>query len=130
MVNNRTAGALLWVIQGLLAAIFLFSGGFKLVTPAATLTKQAHMSGTFLHFIAVLEVFGAIGLILPWLLRIKPVLTPIAAAGLVILMIGATVVTLKNGGGATAVVPAAVGVLCAIVVVFRSREVRAQTGPA
>ncbi len=127
---NRTVRVLLWVIQGLLAAIFLFSGGFKLVTPAATLAKQAHMSGTFLHFIGVLEVLGAIGLVLPWLLRIKPGLTPIAAAGLVILMIGATVVTLRSGGGATVVVPVVVGVLCAIVVVFRSRELRARTGPA
>jgi hypothetical protein len=113
----------LWVVQGLLAALFLFAGGVKLVMPAAELTKQTPMlSAAFLRFVGVCEVLGAIGLILPWLLRIQPGLTPLAAAGLVIIMIGATVVTLMIGGGATALVPFAVGLLLVFVIYGRGRR--------
>ena len=64
--------------------------------PIEEMTKEIAMPGGFLRFIGVVEVLGAIGLILPWLLRIRPNLTPLAAAGLVIIMIGATVVTLDE----------------------------------
>jgi len=69
----------------------------------------------FLHFIGVAEVTGAVGLILPGLLRIRPMLTPLAAGGLLIIMIGATVVTLLGGEGAAALCPLVVGLLCAAV---------------
>lgn len=111
----------LWIVQGLLAALFLFAGGMKLALPAATLAKQAHMSGMFLKLIGVFEVLGALGLVLPGLLKIRPELTPLAAAGLVIIMAGAVVVTLMQGGGANAIGPAIVGVLCGIVVWGRMR---------
>jgi hypothetical protein len=52
------------------------------------------LPGLFIRFIGVAEVCGAAGLILPWLMRIRPALTPLAAAGLVIIMAGATVITL------------------------------------
>ena len=105
-----TSTRVLWIIQALLALLFLFAGGVKLVMPAAELTKQAPMlSAAFLRFVGVCEVLGAIGLILPALLRIQPGLTPLAAAGLVIIMIGAIVVTLMIGGGATALFPFVVG---------------------
>ena len=75
----------LWIIQGLLALLFLFSGGVKLVIPTDQLVKQApQFSALFLRFIGVCEVLGAVGLILPRLLRIRPGLTPLAAVGLVI----------------------------------------------
>ncbi len=70
----------LWIVQALLAALFLFAGGVKLITPIEEMTKQIAMPGWFLRFIGVAEVLGALGLILPWLLRIKPVLTPLAAS--------------------------------------------------
>ena len=54
---------------------------------------------------------GAIGLILPGLLRLRPGLTPLAAAGLVIIMIGATVLTRASGGVAPALIPLVVGLL-------------------
>src|SRR6266699_4038992 len=92
----------LWTVQGLLALLFLFTGGMKLVLPLAELTKQMPLPGLFVRFIGVAEVLGAIGLILPGLLRIRRDLTPLAAAGLVIIMVGATVVTLMIGGGVTA----------------------------
>src|SRR2546428_6443331 len=90
----------LWIVQGLLAAVFLFAGGTKLVLSLETLnsmSNQTPLPGLFLRFIGVAEVVGAIGLILPGLLRIRPALTPLAAAGLVIIMIGATALTLAAG---------------------------------
>ena len=88
----------LWAVQVLLALLFLFTGGMKLVKPIEELTKQMPLPGLFVRFLGVAEVLGAIGLILPWLLRIKPGLTPLAAAGLVIIMIGATVLTVTHFG--------------------------------
>ncbi len=105
----------LWIAQGLLAAIFLFAGAMKLVLPVEEMTKQIPLPGLFLRFIAVCEVLGAVGLILPWLLRIRPGLTPLAAAGLVIIMIGATVITLASAGIAMGLIPLVVGLLSAFV---------------
>jgi hypothetical protein len=105
----------LWIVQALLAAIFLFSGGMKLILPLEELTGQMPLPGLFVRFIGVAEVLGAIGLILPWLLRIRPGLTPLAAVGLVIIMIGATVLTLVGGDGALALIPLVVGLLSAFV---------------
>jgi len=111
----------LWIVQGLLAAIFLFAGGMKLVLPVEEMTKQMPLPGLFLRFIGVAEVLGAIGLILPGLLRIRPGLAPLAAAGLVIIMIGATVLTLAGGDIALALIPLVVGLLSAFVAYGRWR---------
>src|SRR2546425_10907770 len=107
----------LWIVQGLLALLFLFAGSMKLIVPIEMLTAQMALPlpGLFLQFIGVAEVAGAIGLILPGLLRIRPILTPLAACGLVIIMIGATVVTLAGGEVVPALVPLMVGLLCAFV---------------
>ncbi len=110
----------LWVVQGLLAALFLFAGGMKLVTPAETLEAQTHMSSGFMRFIGVVEVLGGLGLVLPGLTGIAPVLTPLAAAGLAIVMIGATIVSLP-GGILVALIPFVVGVLAAWIAVARRR---------
>jgi uncharacterized membrane protein YphA (DoxX/SURF4 family) len=113
----------LWIVQGLLAAIFLFAGSIKLVTPMEEMMKQMPLPlpGWFLRFIGVCEVLGAIGVILPWLLRIRPGLTPLAAAGLVIIMIGATVYTLAAGDVAPALISPLVGILAAFVAYGRWR---------
>ena len=113
----------LWIVQGLLAAIFLFAGGIKLVTPMEEMMKQMPLPlpGWFVLFTGVVEVLGAIGLILPWLLRIRPGLTPVAAAGLVIVMIGATVYTFAAGDVASALIPLLVGILAAFVAYGRWR---------
>jgi len=111
----------LWIVQGLLAALFLFAGGMKLVMPIEEMTKQVPLPGLFLRFMAVAEMLGAIGLIFPGLLRIRPGLTTLAAAGLVIIMIGATVVTLATGGGAMGLMPLVVGLLAAFVAYGRWR---------
>jgi DoxX-like family len=107
-----TKNWVLWTIQILLALLFLFAGGVKLVMPAAELIKQAQMfSAAFLRFVGVCEVLGAIGLILPVLLRIRPGLTPVAALGLIVIMIGAVVVTVMMNGVAMAIMPFVVGLL-------------------
>src|SRR6266511_4078127 len=105
----------LWIVQGLLAALFLFAGGTKLVLPLDQMTGPVALPGWFLRFIGVAEVLGALGLILPGLLRIRAGLTPLAAAGLVIIMIGATVLTLVGGDVALALIPLVVGLLSAFV---------------
>ena len=105
----------LWIVQGLLALLFLFAGGTKLVLPIEALTEQMPLPGLFVRFIGVAEVLGGIGLILPGLLRIRPSLTPLAAIGLVIIMIGATVLTLASGEVAMALIPLLVGLLAAFI---------------
>lgn len=103
----------LWIVQVLLAALFLFSGGFKLTAPIAAMTQQIPFPGAFLRFIGAAEVLGALGLILPTALRIRPWLTPLAASGLVIIMMGATVVTYRTMGAGMTLLPAITGVLAA-----------------
>jgi len=111
----------LWIVQGLLAALFLFAGGMKFVLPIEEMTKQMPLPGLFLRFIGVCEGLGALGLILPGLLQIRPGLTPLAAGGLMIIMIGATVITLMVGDLTAAVMSAVVGVLAAFVAYGRWR---------
>ena len=118
----------LWIIQILLALLFLFAGGTKLVLTAETLQamgspNQIILPGLLLKFIGVCEVLGALGLILPGLLRKRPSLTPLAAAGLVIIMIGAVALTIAADGVAAGMGPLVVGLLCAFVAYGRSRLV-------
>jgi hypothetical protein len=112
---------LLWVVQGLLALLFLFAGGAKLVMPAAELTAQTPLPAAFLRFIGVMEMLGGLGLVLPGMLRIRTGLTPIAAAGLTIIMIGAVVVTIQTMGTAMAALPFVTGALAVFVCYGRWR---------
>ena len=111
----------LWIVQGLLAALFLFAGGAKLVLPLDQMAGPVALPGWFLRFLGVAEVLGAFGLVLPGLLRIRPGLTPLAAAGLVIIMIGAVVVTLVGGMLAVALMDLVVALLAAFVAYGRWR---------
>ena len=112
----------LWIIQALLALLFLFAGGTKLVLPIAEMTKDMpSMPGWFLRFIGVAEILGGLGLILPGLTGIAPGLTPLAAAGLTIIMIGATAIGLRTGPVPMALIPLAVGLLAAFVAYGRWR---------
>ena len=106
---------LLWVLQGLLALLFVFAGVMKLVLPFDQLAGPVQLPGLFLRFIGVAEVLGAVGLVLPVLLGIRPSLTPLAAAGLVVIMIGAVGITLAGGMLAPSLVPLTVGALAASV---------------
>ena len=112
----------LWIVQALLAALFLFAGSMKFIMPIEEMTKQMpSMPGWFLRFIGVAEILGGLGLILPGLLRIKPALTPLAAAGLAVIMIGATVIGFMIGPASGALLPFIVGVLAAFVAYGRWR---------
>src|SRR4030095_3347277 len=79
----------LWIVQALLALLFLFSGAMKFIMPIEEMTRDIQMPVAFLRFIGVAEILGGVGLVLPSLLRIRPGLTPLAAAGLGITMIRA-----------------------------------------
>jgi uncharacterized membrane protein YphA (DoxX/SURF4 family) len=121
-VKSRMTIAL-WVVQALLAIVFLVAGVAKFVIPIEEMVAQMPAPppmplptlSLFLRFIGTCEVLGAIGLILPGLLRIRAGLTPLAAVGLVIIMIGATAITVAQGQGLMALSPAIVGLLAAFV---------------
>ena len=119
---TRKSNIALWSVQGLLAVLFVFAGGMKLVMPIEMMKGPVELPGLFLRFIGVCEVLGAVGLILPELLHIRRELTPVAAAGLTIIMIGATVMTLMGGSVAPAVVPFVVGVLASVIARGRWRR--------
>ncbi len=76
----------LWIIQGILAAMFTMAGVMKATQPLDKLVKTVFWADRFpltlVRFIGITEFLGAMGLILPWALNIVPVLTPVAAAGL------------------------------------------------
>jgi uncharacterized membrane protein YphA (DoxX/SURF4 family) len=88
----------LWIAAGLLAVLYLGAGGMKLATPREKLLENPNMGWTAdfpaaaIKGIGAIEIVGAIGLVLPWALDIAPVLTPLAAAGLAIVQIGAIIV--------------------------------------
>ncbi len=110
----------LWIIQVLLALLFLFAGGTKLFMSEAALKQMAPPNSIvlpilLLRFIGLCEVLGALGLILPGITRIRRGLTPLAACGLLIIMIGAVVVSVMGLGAAAAITPLVAGVLCAVV---------------
>ena len=113
----------IWTVQVILACLFLFAGGMKLVMPIAAMTKQVPLPGLFLRFLGVAECAGALGLILPALLHIRPWLTPIAAGCLVIIMSGATGITMAGGKIEPALVPFVIGLLAGSVVYARTRVV-------
>src|SRR6267143_3961449 len=126
--GRPTMNVALWIVQGLLATLFLFAGGAKLVLPLDQMAGPVALPGWFLRFLGVAEVLGAFGLVLPGLLRMRSGLTPLAAAGLVIIMIGATVITLMGEGVATALFPLVVGILVAFVGYGRWRLVPLRGG--
>jgi uncharacterized membrane protein YphA (DoxX/SURF4 family) len=111
----------LWIVQLLLALLFLFAGGTKLVLSIEEMTQQMPFPGMFLRFVGACEVLGALGLILPGLVRRYGVLTPLAALGLVVIMIGATISTLTTGGGLITLLPLVTGILSAFVAYGRWR---------
>jgi hypothetical protein len=90
-----------WIIAALLAAMYLFSGGKKAVQSKDALRPMMGWVDTFpmplVRTIGVLEILGAIGLILPPLTGIAPWLAIAAAVGLVLVQIGATVLHLRRG---------------------------------
>jgi len=98
------------ILQVLMALLFLVAGVPKLILPISTLTAAGSpnaviLPGWFIRFIGVCEVLGALGLILPGLLKTRQYLTPLAALGLAIIMAGAVVVSIMGDGVQLAVIP-------------------------
>ncbi len=120
--NQKKVRVALWIAQAVVAALFLFAGSMKFVMPAEAMTQGApiQLPVWFIHFIGVAEICGALGLVLPTLLRIRPDLTPIAAGGLVIIMSGAVWISLMMAVSA-AVVPFTVGVLLVAIAYGRAQ---------
>lgn len=112
----------LWIVQILLALLFLFSGVMKFIMPYEKMVEgqKIVLPHWFLLFIGVCEILGGIGLVVPWLTKIRSGLTPLAAWLLLIIMIGAVVI-----GAITeisnAIVPFVVGLLLIFVGYGRSR---------
>ena len=112
------------IIAGLLAAAFAAAGLMKLAQPKAKLAESGmawteDFSEGQVKLIGLVEVLGAIGLILPAALDIAPILTPLAAAGLALTMVGATVVHARRGEKSSMPVTLVLGALAAFVAVMR-----------
>ena len=92
----------LWIIAGLLAAVFLIAGANKLFIPQRKLAKAPgggwvlDFSGSFVKTLGAVEIVGAAGLILPAALDIGPILVPLAALGLAVIMTGAATVEFRR----------------------------------
>lgn len=117
---------LLWVLQVLLAIGFLLAGVPKLILSMATLKSMASpnaiaLPDMFIRFIGVCEVLGALGLVLPGLFKTRQYLIPLAAVGLLIIMIGAAVVTTMGDGPLMGLIPLVYAVLLAFVAYGRWR---------
>ncbi len=128
MNRNRA----LWITQGLLAAFFLFVGASKLTAPSEVLATLFPFPAEFIRFIGVCEILGALGLVLPLALKIRPELTSLAAAGLTIIMIGAAGTVFAVGGGAMSVMPLLIGAVTALIAYNRrpANLARRQQTPA
>jgi uncharacterized membrane protein YphA (DoxX/SURF4 family) len=120
---SRKLSASVWTLQVLLALIFVMTGAMKLMMSAEMLEAQSPLPVIVSRFVGLCELAGALGLILPGLLRIRPILTSLAAAGLVVLMICATILTpiLISPDPVAMSLPATVGVLAAFVGYARLR---------
>jgi uncharacterized membrane protein YphA (DoxX/SURF4 family) len=81
----------LWILQGLLGAMFIAAGAMKAAQPkeklAATMTWVNRRSANTVKFIGVVELLGGLGLILPWATGIAEILTPLAAVGIAVIML-------------------------------------------
>jgi hypothetical protein len=113
----------LWILQVLLAVFFaLGSGAPKLLLSAEQLPLPIPLPDLLIKSIGVAEVLGALGLLLPGLLKIRPALTPLAAACLVALTLCATVYQLLARQPESAIFAFVIALLCALVAVGRSRR--------
>jgi hypothetical protein len=120
--SARTVNRLLWTAQTIAALVFLFAGAMKFIMPVEKMQQgPVVFPMAFLYFIGVCECLGALGLILPGLMRYRTWLTPLAAAGLTVIMIGATWVSIVAMGAAAGIVPAVVGIVTAWISYGRTR---------
>ncbi|SDQ70994.1 DoxX family protein [Thermostaphylospora chromogena] len=110
----------LWVVTGLLVLVFVIAGMMKLLQPKKALVSAGmawaeDFPPAVIKGIGVLEVSAALGLLLPATLAVAPVLTPLAALGLALIMVGAIVVHARRREFPTIVVNLVLLVLAAVV---------------
>src|SRR5262249_55728473 len=118
--SSRVLHIGLWILQALLAALFLWHGQFMAFPPANMVAMiNANIGEGLRVFIGVAEILAAIGLILPGLTRILPWLTALAAAGLMIVMSSATRFHIFSGGNTTAISGGVVFVLVSVIAYTR-----------
>jgi len=109
---TENMNTLLWILQGILTIVMLFPGLMKLTNSNAELIKKGNgnmdwaedVSTTNMKLIGLVEVLAAFGLILPVLLDILPILTPIAAIGVVLTMFGAIALHIKRSDEPKAII--------------------------
>lgn len=119
----------LWVVQGLLAGVFTLTGTAKLVLPREVLEKRMHWAAGWprwrIRLLGLAEVAGGVGLVVPLATGVAPVLTPVAALCLAVLMVGAAGTHRRLG---ESVVPAVViGALCLVVGAARLKPPAAES---
>ena len=115
---------MLWIVTGLLALAFLAAGSMKLATPREKLLQSmpwvADVTATQVRAIGLVELLGAVGLVLPALTGIATVLVPVAATGLAVTMAVAAVVHVRRHDPRSALTaPVVLGVLALVVAVGR-----------
>jgi uncharacterized membrane protein YphA (DoxX/SURF4 family) len=112
----------IWIIQSLMAVLFVFHGIAMFNPPPQvqeSVVRKMGYSLPFLKIIGTLEVLGGLGLILPAWTRVMPILSPLAALGLVVIMIGVVVSHARQGESKQTVATSVVTLLVAFVAIGR-----------
>lgn len=114
----------LWILAGLLALAFAAAGLMKLTQPKAKLASSGmawteDFSDGQVKAIGAVELLGAIGLVLPAALGIAEILTPLAAAGLALTMVGAAITHVRRGEGTSVPINVILGGLALFVAIMR-----------
>lgn len=127
--THKTLNRALWTAQIVVALVFAFAGSMKFIMPPEKMQQgSVILPLAFIYFIGICECLGALGMILPGLTRIRTGLTPLAALGLTIIMIGATAVTVI-GGMPGAFVPATIGIITSWIAYGRTRVAPLASAP-
>ena len=128
-VNKKCMNIILWFCQILIAVVFSFSGIVKSTQSREKIiaigqTGVKGLSYPLIRFIAVVELFGVFGIILPWAFGICRVLTPIAASGFALIMLLAIFVHIKLGEIKTAIGNAVLLCICCLIAIMRFLEIQ------
>jgi uncharacterized membrane protein YphA (DoxX/SURF4 family) len=111
----------LWILQGVLAAVFLSAGLPKIVKPKEELVApMGEWVNSFpapgVKLLGLVEILAAVGLVVPPLVGIAPVLSPVAAVGIIAIMAGAIVAHARESAGSKIAMNVVLAVLAAVVV--------------
>jgi uncharacterized membrane protein len=114
----------IWIITGLIAVAFIAAGVMKVAQPRAKLAASGmawtnDYSDAGVKLVGLAELLGGLGLILPAVTGIAPILVPIAAAALTVIMIGAVVWHVRAGDTKGALPSAVLGILALLVAIAR-----------